>query len=294
MSSFVESLRKRLSSCSGAVRRKPWSWLAACVLAVMAERRAARRALIISTRPSPLLGTPDVSPANTARAARSASEGSDLTLGRLGCSTSSTSIPWPSSGEQALPHSCWYLLPQRTSRGRSPPPSTGASRKPSRSLARSTRPGVCLDDPQPPLRGSRGACPHPRSPRPRCPVFRRRSSSRPKLLSMSRLLSTRGAGETGRYCEESRHRRAPMRSRRSGPRWPLSDTKVSGRRVTCKAPLAHVEGGSGRPEALPTAILQDTHGVEGEFLEVHFHGSVLVLTHRAGYPTQAWVISSRT
>src|SRR5215213_10428099 len=65
----------------------------------MAERRAARRALIISTRPSPLLGTPDVSPANTARAARSASEESDLTLRRglrrrrLGCSTSSTSIP---------------------------------------------------------------------------------------------------------------------------------------------------------------------------------------------------------
>src|SRR5215207_10124366 len=85
---------------------------------------------------------------------------------------------------------------------------------------------------------------------------------------MSRSLSTRGAGETGRYCEESRHRRAPMRSRRSGPGWPLSDTKVSGRRVTCKAPLAHVEGGSGRPEALPTAILQDTHSVEGEFTEV--------------------------
>ena len=26
---------------------------------------------------------------------------------------------------------------------------------------------------------------------------------------------------------------------------------------------AHVEGGSGRPEASPTAILQDTHSVEG-------------------------------
>ena len=60
-----------------------------------------------------------------------------------------------------------------------------------------------------------------------------------------------------------------MRSRRSGPGWPLSDTKVSGRRVTCKAPLAHVEGGSGRPEVLPTAILQDTHSLEGEFSEVH-------------------------
>jgi hypothetical protein len=69
-------------------------------------------------------------------------------------------------------------------------------------------------------------------------------------------------------CEESRHRRAPMSSRRSGPGWLLSDTKVSGRRVTCKAPLAHVEGGSGRPEALLTAILKDTHSLEGEFSEV--------------------------
>jgi hypothetical protein len=55
--------------------RKACSWLAACVLALMAERRAARRALLISTRPSALLGTPDASPAKTARAAASASEG---------------------------------------------------------------------------------------------------------------------------------------------------------------------------------------------------------------------------
>ena len=60
-SSFVESPRKRSRSSSGAVTRKPWSWLAACVLAFIAERRAARRALIISTRPSALLGTPDAS-----------------------------------------------------------------------------------------------------------------------------------------------------------------------------------------------------------------------------------------
>ena len=31
---------------------------------------------------------------------------------------------------------------------------------------------------------------------------------------------------------------------------------------------AHVEGGSGRSEASPTAILQDTHSVEGLFSEV--------------------------
>jgi hypothetical protein len=64
-----------------------------------------------------------------------------------------------------------------------------------------------------------------------------------------------------------------MRSRRcSGSGRPLGDTEVSGRRVTCKAPLAHVEGGSGRPEALPTAILKDTHSVEGEFSELRLDG----------------------
>jgi hypothetical protein len=58
-----------------------------------------------------------------------------------------------------------------------------------------------------------------------------------------------------------------MRSRHSGSGWPSGDTRVSGRRVTCKASLAHVEGGSGHPEASPTAILQDTHSVEGVFSE---------------------------
>jgi hypothetical protein len=32
---------------------------------------------------------------------------------------------------------------------------------------------------------------------------------------------------------------------------------------------AHVERGSGRSETPPTAILQDTHSVEGEYYEVH-------------------------
>ena len=51
--------------------------------------------------------------------------------------------------------------------------------------------------------------------------------------------ATRGAAENGRYCEGSRHRRrAPMRSRRcSGPGRRSGDTGMSGRRVTCKAPL---------------------------------------------------------
>jgi hypothetical protein len=83
--------------CSGAVRRKAWIWLAACVLALTAERRAVRRALIISTFPSPLLGTPEASPAKTALAAACASMGSDLPLRlrwrRLGLSISTTEIP---------------------------------------------------------------------------------------------------------------------------------------------------------------------------------------------------------
>src|SRR5215218_4683555 len=41
-----------------------------------------------------------------------------------------------------------------------------------------------------------------------------------------------------------------------------SDTKMSGRRVTCKAPLAHLEEGSGRSKTSPTAILQCTHSLE--------------------------------
>src|SRR5215208_5491896 len=91
---------------------------------------------------------------------------------------------------------------------------------------------------------------------------------------MWQSLSTRGAGENGRMCcEGSRHRRAPMRSRRcSDPGRPLGDTKVSGRRVTCKATLAHLEGGSGRSEVSPTAILQDTHSLEVEFCELLLYG----------------------
>jgi hypothetical protein len=59
-----------------------------------------------------------------------------------------------------------------------------------------------------------------------------------------------------------------MRSRRSGLGRPSGDTKASGRRVTRKAPLAHVEGESGWSEASPTATLKDTHSLEGVFSEV--------------------------
>jgi hypothetical protein len=45
---------------------------------------------------------------------------------------------------------------------------------------------------------------------------------------------------------------------------------VSGRRVTSKAPFGPTwkEGQAGSAEASPTAILQDTHSVEEEFLEL--------------------------
>ena len=45
----------------------------------------------------------------------------------------------------------------------------------------------------------------------------------------------------------------------------VGDAEAFGRRVTSKAPLAHLVGGSGRSEVTPTAILQDTHSLEGVF-----------------------------
>ena len=62
-----------------------------------------------------------------------------------------------------------------------------------------------------------------------------------------------------------------MRSRRSSSGWLLGDTKAYTADESLRRHLflrAHVEGGSGRCEASPTAILQDTHSVEEEFAEV--------------------------
>jgi hypothetical protein len=79
-----------------------------------------------------------------------------------------------------------------------------------------------------------------------------------------------------------------MRSRRySGLGRPSSDTKVSGRRVTSKAPSAHVEGGSGCSEASPTAILQDTHSVEEKFCELRLYG-VLGSSRKAPGQLAGW------
>jgi hypothetical protein len=72
-------------------------------------------------------------------------------------------------------------------------------------------------------------------------------------------------------CEGSCHQRAPILGHDAAP-------SPGGHRATPRRPadeslrrhlsLAHMEGGSGRSEASPTAILQDTHSVEGEFSEV--------------------------
>src|SRR5215218_8133205 len=78
-------------------------------------------------------------------------------------------------------------------------------------------------------------------------------------------------------CEGSRHRRAPMRSRRcSGSGGRGARPRRPAKESTCKAPLAHLEGGSGRSEASPTAILQDTHSLVGKFSEV---ASALLTLH---------------
>src|SRR3954462_12350721 len=69
-SSLVGSSRRRCLSSSGAVTSRAWSWFAASwVRAFTAQCRADLRVRIISTRPSPLLGSPTASPASTALAA---------------------------------------------------------------------------------------------------------------------------------------------------------------------------------------------------------------------------------
>ncbi len=84
-------------SSSGAVSITEWTWLAACVRAFIALRRATRSSRIDSTVPVAAFGVPTASPASTARAAASASAGSDLPrfrrAWRFGRFTSITSTP---------------------------------------------------------------------------------------------------------------------------------------------------------------------------------------------------------
>ena len=77
-SSPLGNARKRRRSSSGAVTSVALKQVCRLHAGLHRQRRAPLSARTISTRPSPLLGTPAVSPAKTALAARSASMGSDL------------------------------------------------------------------------------------------------------------------------------------------------------------------------------------------------------------------------
>ena len=167
-SSLVGSWCRRCLRPSGAVTSRAWSWLAAWLLAFTADWRTDRKTRIISTRPSPLLGSPRASPAYSLpwllpprRWGPTLAVAPEMAT-LLGLSTSITEIPAAFRWRASLrPRSCWCLLSQRTSRGQSPPPSTGASRNPFlRSLVGSTRSGACPDGPRPPPCGSPGVCVH--------------------------------------------------------------------------------------------------------------------------------------
>jgi hypothetical protein len=78
----VERARSSSRSSGGAVTSSERSALIACVRALIAVDRATRSTRIISTRSSPAFGAPAASADKTARAAASASVGSDLPLRR--------------------------------------------------------------------------------------------------------------------------------------------------------------------------------------------------------------------
>ena len=72
-SRFFENPRSSVLRFSGAANSTVRSWLAACVRAFTAEWRATRRARIISTMPSAVLGSLVAALVCTARAAASTS-----------------------------------------------------------------------------------------------------------------------------------------------------------------------------------------------------------------------------
>src|SRR5215211_6438372 len=90
------------------------------------------------------------------------------------------------------------------------------------------------------------------SPQPPSPAFRRRSSSRPKLLSMWRSLRPEERERTDDTVRGHVRSELLLRSRRcSGPGRPSGDTKVSGRRVTRKAPWLTWKEGQAAPRHRP-------------------------------------------
>jgi hypothetical protein len=107
----VGSSRRRCLSSSGAVTSRALSWFAAWLRAFTAEWRADLKVRIISTLPSPLLGSPRASPARTALAAACASrwDRTCLCAGGGGAWVSRPpppKLPQPSGGGQARLRSC--------------------------------------------------------------------------------------------------------------------------------------------------------------------------------------------
>src|SRR5215211_3009360 len=97
------------------------------------------------------------------------------------------------------------------------------------------------------------------SPQPPSPAFRRRSSSRPKLLSMWRSLRPEERERTDDTVRGHVRSELLLRSRRcSGPGRPSGDTKVSGRRVTRKAPWLTWKEGQAAPRHSESRILNRT------------------------------------
>ena len=96
----MERSRSSERSSSGAVEMRLRIWLMAWVRLRRAEDRATRNTRMASTFPVLVLADPLASPPCAARAAATASSGSDLPwrrrLWRLGRSTSTTEIPWRS------------------------------------------------------------------------------------------------------------------------------------------------------------------------------------------------------
>src|ERR687889_1895838 len=67
---------------------------------------------------------------------------------------------------------------------------------------------------------------------------------------------------------------------------------MSGRGVTCKAPLAHLqEEGSGRSKRSPKAILQCTHSLEEQFCEVKPFAAPSVDACASGEDLSSWEAS---
>ena len=198
---------------------RPQSWFAAWVRAFTAERRAALSTQIIFTQPSAHFDSPAVSPASTARAALSASRESDLPVRRrwrrLGLSTSNAPIPadlrWGAAGalHPGAAHEPEALRPRDKALvvlfcGRHAQLSQTSGR-----LKLSKATATCA---------SRWVSTPSTTYSTISAKFSPRYFLLPAIVTSIASLSCNGHRqsenpENGRYCDGSRYRRAPMRSR---------------------------------------------------------------------------------